>query len=395
MNTSATASASSPVIATAASLRSQSLAKGAIGDALLHVERARSGSGTWQAVHAALTATTRYPLIATVDASLFFGTPAVGFVLHTAAVGTCRYTGALHTLDAQVRTLTRKRLDQAHARIDRGERPRTAEFDLFYGITGLGAYLLLRDPASANLHDVLSYLVRLTVPLTGDGEQLPGWWTAHDPTGGTAKAFPGGHGNLGMAHGIAGPLALLALAARRGSTVDGHIEAMTRICAWLDAQRQDTSTGLWWPPWVTLAEQRAHTVTQPGPLRPSWCYGTPGLARAQQLAGLALADTARQRMAEDSLLRCLADPSQLAQIRDASLCHGAAGLLHITHRVARDASDGAFTAHIPRLRALLLTQESARQEGLLEGVTGSALALYCDEASGIPATSWDACLLAG
>lgn len=186
MNTSATASASSPVIATAASLRSQSLAKGAIGDALLHVERARSGSGTWQAVHAALTATTRYPLIATVDASLFFGTPAVGFVLHTAAVGTCRYTGALHTLDAQVRTLTRKRLDQAHARIDRGERPRTAEFDLFYGITGLGAYLLLRDPASANLHDVLSYLVRLTVPLTGDDAQLPLPWrsrpAAHHPS---------------------------------------------------------------------------------------------------------------------------------------------------------------------------------------------------------------------
>src|SRR5699024_1154281 len=108
------------------------------------------------------------------------------------------------------------------------------------------------------------------------------------------------------------------------------------------------------------------TVVSPGPPRPSWCYGTPGLARAQQLAGLALGDADRQRMAENALLACVADRTQLDRIRDASLCHGAAGLLHTAHRVARDAPPGMFDAHLPRLRTLLLDQARPRGTGLLE-----------------------------
>ena len=63
--------------------------------------------------------------------------------------------------------------------------------------------------------------------------------------------------------------------------------------------------------------------------------GTPGLARAQQLAALALGDRARQQAAEDALARCLADPVQLARISDPALCHGWAGLL-LTAKVVTD-----------------------------------------------------------
>jgi hypothetical protein len=42
---------------------------------------------------------------------------------------------------------------------------------------------------------------------------------------------------------IAGPLALLALAMRRGITVPGQDEAIDRICAWLDAWRQPGTAG--------------------------------------------------------------------------------------------------------------------------------------------------------
>jgi hypothetical protein len=100
-------------------------------------------------------------------------------------------------------------------------------------------------------------------------------------------------------------------------------------------------------------------------------------------------------MAEHALLRCLADPVQLAQIRDASLCHGAAGLLHTAHRVAQDAPPGTFAVHLPRLRALLLAQEPAREDGLLEGTTGPTLALLAADAGGTSAPGLDACLLVG
>ncbi|HXP19984.1 MAG TPA: lanthionine synthetase C family protein [Streptosporangiaceae bacterium] len=374
--------------------RAQSLAQGAAGIALLHIERARRSSGSWTQAHAVL-ATCAHDLIVGQDTCLYFGAPSVAFAMHTAAAGTGRYARALHALDARITQLTTRRIGRAHARIERGERPRASEFDLFHGLTGLGTYLLCREPDAQVLHEVLRYLVRLTIPLDGDEEQLPGWWIPYSPSGGISPSFTGGHGNAGMAHGAAGILSLLSVAARHGTVVDGQIEAIHRICGWLDLYRQDTRTGSWWPGWINLAEHRAGTVTQPGPPRPGWCYGTAGLARAQQLAGLALNDTARQRMAERALLACLADPAQLARIRDAGICHGAAGLLHTTHRVARDAQAQGFAARLASLRVLLLEQPPAHEDGFLDGTAGSALALLTADANGTTASGWDACLLAG
>ena len=374
--------------------QAQSLATGTAGIALLHTERAQRGTGSWADAHDHLAACAN-ELLTDENASLYFGAPAVAFALHTAHVGTGHYTKALYALDTQIAKLTKRRLDLAHARMDRGELPRVGEFDLFYGLTGLGSYLMCRETNAEVLREVLSYLVRLTRPLHIDDDQLTGWWTHFAPSGRLSRDFAGGHGNLGMAHGISGVLSLLAISARDGTVVEGQLDAMQQICAWLDAQRQDSDTGPWWPQWITLAEHQSGTVTQTGPLQPSWCYGTPGHARAQQLAGLALRDTDRRRIAEQALLSCLADPTQLARIRDGGICHGAAGLLHTTHRVARDAEVTGFDDHLHRLHALVLDQEPAHEDGFLDGTAGRALALMTAEEHDSTASGWDACLLAG
>ncbi|WP_414941225.1 lanthionine synthetase LanC family protein [Amycolatopsis sp. cmx-11-51] len=72
-------------------------------------------------------------------------------------------------------------------------------------------------------------------------------------------------------------------------------------------------------------------------LRPSWCYGTPGIARALQLAGRALHDRFRQQRAEAAFTTCLNDPAQLDSLTDRSLCHGTGGLLATARRIAADA----------------------------------------------------------
>jgi hypothetical protein len=43
-----------------------------------------------------------------------------------------------------------------------------------------------------------------------------------------------------------------------------------------------------------------------------------------------LGDARRRRHAEDTLTGCVGDDTQLAQLRDASVAHGWAGLLHTT-----------------------------------------------------------------
>lgn len=276
-----------------------------------------------------------------------------------------------------------------------------------------GRCLLGSGRHHALLREILSYLVALTRPLKVGNRIVPGWWTATAPTGLASPDFPAGHGNFGMAHGISGPLALLALAMRQGVVVAEHAEAIAAICAWLDDWRQDSKSGQWWPEWITGEELRDHRVRKPGPHRPSWCYGTPGLARAQQLAGLATGDVQRQHLAEQALARCLADAAQMAQITDTSICHGIAGVFQTAWRAAADAMTPDIAAHLPRLRALLLGGSARKLEhngdadnaahmllaktegnlGLLTGAAGIGLALTTAAAETPPSSCWDACLL--
>lgn len=376
-------------------LDGQSLAIGAVGVALRDIERARVGLDTPDVAHRGLTECARH-LFTGARAALYLGAPAVGFVVRVAAHGSGRYANALRLIDDRVGELIRRRLVAAEARIDAGQTPEPAEFDLFYGLTGLGTYLWHRGGDTTDLRRVLSYLVRLTHPLRHRDRSIPGWWTHRDPSGHESAELPGGHGNLGMAHGVSGVLSLLAITYRDGIVVPGHAAAIDRVRAWLSECRQESPAGPWWPGWITMAEQRAGSITQHGPQRPSWCYGTPGIARAQQLASIALGDAAWQRDAEGAMASCVFDGGQLAMIDEAGLCHGAAGLLHTTRRIAADACSvhaAPLGACLDRLRWMARTLPVAGgEDGFLHGAAGRDLALLSDRHGG---SGWDACLLSG
>ncbi|MGH3720520.1 MAG: thiopeptide-type bacteriocin biosynthesis protein [Pseudonocardiaceae bacterium] len=298
--------------------RGQSLSTGAAGVAVLHGARAHAGLGSWERVHAWLACATRENLTAGVGAGLWFGTAAVAFAVST-VVPPGQYPRVKTVLDAAVAKMVRARLDAASARMAAAVRPSLCEFDVVHGLAGLGAYLLRHDSGGELVRQVLAYLVELTEPVPAADQaamSVPGWWTSGAPSGQPPDTFRGGHADLGMAHGISGPLALLALAMRQGIIVDGQVAAIDRICRWLDAWCHDGPAGPWWPERVSLIEQRTGLSTDPRPGWPSWCYGTPGLARAQQLAGHATGDHARQRLAEHALAKCISDPSQLARITD-------------------------------------------------------------------------------
>lgn len=374
----------------------QSLAQGAAGVALLHIERALAGSGTWTTAHAWVRTATTYEISAADNTGLYIGAPAISFILHAAEADEIpRYGPAVTRLDAYVARLAHRRVDAALARADRGEMTAFAEYDLFYGLTGIGQLLLQCAPGSDALGRILEYLVRLTKPLRADGAAQPGWWVSHDPD--PKLPTPGGHTNFGLAHGISGVLAFLGTAMRRGVTVDGHTEAICAICAYLDAWRQDGEPGPWWPQWITREELRTGRVRQHGPLRPSWCYGTPGIARAQQIAAIATGDTARQRMAEHALAACLSDSAQLHRITDTGLCHGWSGLYQTAWRASRDALTPAISTQLPHLAELVTRHADAQDHrdgtGLLEGAAGLALALHTAALAALPISEWDACLL--
>ncbi|RCG19047.1 lanthionine synthetase [Sphaerisporangium album] len=351
----------------------QSLADGAAGIALLHL-----ATDSWEATYAALEEAVAGGVSVAGGASLYYGAPALAFVLASSdqpSLARARATAAVG-----LKAVTRHRLEAAHRRIDQHRQPEYAEYDLIRGLTGLG--VALRRAGDLDLlREVLTYLVRLTEPIG----PLPGWWCRHGPH---REDVPGGHGNFGISHGISGPLALLALSHLDGVHVDGHAEAIGRILRWLDSwQRQTDNGAAWWPQTITLTDLERAESAQAGPLRPCWCYGTPGIARACQLAARAITDPARQETAEAAFGACVSDPHQLARLTDRGLCHGTAGLLATARRIAADARTQIPLTLIEKNHQHT-PAASDEPAGLLNGTAGIALAETAEAATG-----WDACLL--
>ncbi|MFJ9675789.1 lanthionine synthetase C family protein [Streptomyces sp. NPDC101221] len=373
------------------------LGGGLAGNALYEMVLAR-GRGDWTAAHAAAKTMSFRPVTAhPAHANLYRGAPAVAYVLHIA--GHPAYARSLAKLDAETVAIVADRLDAAYRRMDSGRPPRLREYDLISGLTGLGAYLLHRGRGNV-LERVLRYLVRLvTEPLAVDGHRVPGWWAATDPRDavGTGR-FAHGHANFGIAHGVAGPLALLALTRRAGHTVDGQDDALaegiTHLTAW--AQPLDNGrTG--WPELLPLDAYRKGPRPGAAPGRPSWCYGAPGIARALQLAALGLHDDTARCLAERTAFQAVTDSRQIRQITDASVCHGWAGLLLSTDRTASDAARPDLTAALPALHAhfeaAMARGETTEDAGLLTGKAGVRLTQNTLNTPRPLDLGWETCLL--
>ncbi|WP_327070925.1 lanthionine synthetase C family protein [Kitasatospora sp. NBC_01250] len=382
----------------------QSLAHGVPGVALLHIERAAADLAPWEPARAWLRVAADAPVTSGPDSYLYYGAPAVAHALACAAQARPgSYQRALDCLDRIVAADAVRRCEEAQTRIKRGGLASLAEFDTIRGLSGIGSLLVHRDPRGAAIRQVLAYLVRLTEQVEHNGRLLPGWWTAGGPSGQADARFPDGHANTGLAHGIAGPLALLALALRQGVEVEGQRPAIGTILEWLARWRDEHA----WPYWITHAQLTGAGRLPLLPQRPSWCYGSAGVARAQQLAALALGDHRLRHEAEHSLAAALLDPPSLAATTDLSACHGFAGLAHIAHRAADDASP-RNAARLRSAASLLLDiaqppgtapDEQARRllttagPAFLEGATGTALALLAPALGASPTTPWDTCLL--
>ncbi|MEU1273509.1 lanthionine synthetase LanC family protein [Streptomyces sp. NPDC005799] len=353
--------------ATAVPAGTQDLSEGMLGMALLHIER-----GDHLAARRHLAQAVAGGVSAGGNASLFHGAPALEFVLSRAG-------HAGRDVRDVVDRVVDARLAAAHRRKAAGALPHLAEFDLIRGLAGLGALLLARGADSPRLREVLAYLVSLAQPVRFEGRELPGWWSALGPGG---EGMRGGHGNNGVAHGVAGPLAVLALAVRHDVHVPGQLDAIEVFAHWLDAY------GACY--WTRLDQLVAHEPPGPQPARQSWCYGQPGIARAQQLAALALGDSNRRQAAEAAVLSTLSDPSHLGRIVDATLCHGWAGLVTIARAVASDSpTPERFSPVVHDLsRRLAADLDRLPKPGFMEGRSGAHLAL-----GGTNTTDWTSVLL--
>lgn len=271
--------------------------------------------------------------------------------------------------------------------------------DLIRGVAGVGVYVLERGrPMDAT--------VERLAQMATETPQGTTWYV--DPKiclPERREMYPDGYYDVGIAHGQAGVMVVLAHALAAGTEAARPLLASST--EWLLAQRlpEDGRQGRY--PAIVPNDDR-----DPGGSRAAWCYGDPGVAIGLLAAGRALGDDAVVEEARQVALASAArsEPGE-AGILDAPLCHGSFGLMHVFSRLYEGLGDELLADTARHWFDYGMTQRrdgepvagwgSARPEdgkyryeplaGFLEGATGVGLALLAATTDTAP--DWDALLL--
>jgi lantibiotic modifying enzyme len=283
--------------------------------------------------------------------------------------------------------------------------PWVGEYDLIGGLAGLGVYALERLPRPS-ARTLLERVVDRLAELSEEMEEGSAWFTPPERLPEWQREIhTRGNYNLGVAHGLPGVVPVLAGACAAGVAVERARPLLESSVSFLLARRlppgsQSCFAGTY-APWE-----------DPTPTRLAWCYGDPGIAAALLAAARAVGNAEWERQALDIALAAAARDESTSHVRDAGLCHGAAGVGHLFNRLfqatgeerlaaaARFWFERTFTFQAPGepvagFRAWevgVLGQPGWRPDaGFLEGAAGVGLALLGAVSSVEPA--WDRVLL--
>lgn len=276
-------------------------------------------------------------------------------------------------------------------------------YDLIKGLVGLGVYAIERLP-----HPSARRMLELIVARLAETarRRRPGlaWWSDPEWVPVPFRRNPQFAWNLGVAHGIPAVIGFLAGVVRAGIASRVARRLLDGAVRWLLAQelpRKDAGFAVAVGPGLERA-----------PARSAWCYGDPGVAAVLLAAARAVGERVWEQHALRIGLRAVARPPDQCRVFDAGLCHGAAGLGHLYHRMYLTTGEPRFAraARVWLVRALDYRQTTdaiggfaswtidpdgrkhwVADAGLLTGTAGIALAFSAALDGREP--TWDRVLL--
>ena len=285
--------------------------------------------------------------------------------------------------------------------------PWRGDYDLVTGLVGLAVYALERMPRPS-ARECLELILDRMVEMAERRDGRATWRTPPElliePT---RSEHPDGHYNLGVAHGVPAAVTVLAGMAAAGVGGERARELLREATAWVLDQRLDSPEGR------SLFPIAVGPGIAPAPARFAWCYGDPGVAAALLAAARAAGDEALHDVALQIARRAAAQPASRADVVDAALCHGAAGVAHLFNRIHQSTGDAACADASRRWFARTLEMRSPGQgvagfrypprrdapdaervdePGFLTGAAGIGLAILAATSTVEPA--WDRLLLA-
>ncbi|MFI6294912.1 lanthionine synthetase C family protein [Nonomuraea sp. NPDC050790] len=373
------------------------LALAGFGDAYLPAARAHLSAAAGE-----------YRLHGAYGSGLYEGLAGLGYAAAAIArqPGDCARVLATCTADAV--SMARERA----AVLERQGDERTfLHYDVIEGLSGLARFLLARDGADGpETVAAVTGLSRFLCPPVPRADGLPPWLV-----GGNPALLDSGHDpgesrllDLGVAHGVAGAMSMLAVAKLEGVRVPRLDEAIGTAATWLAGWRGRAATD-GWPTAVWPSEEAAGRSAMLD--RMAWCYGTPGVAAALCMAGRALGRDELGALGRQALVRAC-DSLAAKAVTDMGICHGWAGIAAILMSLR----DGGPSPEIEACLDGVIDRIVAHQDDelpflyryphapaspdmddatFLTGAAGTAAILYAYSQGGMSSTPWRDVLMLG
>jgi lantibiotic modifying enzyme len=242
-----------------------------------------------------------------------------------------------------------------------GHSPWLDDYDLISGLAGIGVWAVERAPRAAAAEAAASVVARLD-ELAERRDDGVSWRTPPERMlDSEREEYPQGNYNLGVAHGVPGVIGVLGEILAAGLAGDAVRELLAGAVEWLGRQTLPADAASRFA-YAAAAAPGNHEVR---PSRLAWCYGDPGIALALLGAARAAGEPEWERQALATARVAAARPRDQGGVVDGSLCHGAAGLLHLYNRLYQATGDPLW-----KTEALAWTERLLAQREPGEGIAG-------------------------
>lgn len=312
--------------------------------------------------------------------SLYAGTAGIALAIREASISGKYYPKLLISLNCLLKEQIKEKLIVSFSNIDKGI-IEPYDYDMVNGFSGITNYLLLEQEFfNAELNQIGNYLLKYIKTILNKVTSCSGEIEVEL--------------DLGMAHGIIGPMLTLA---KLKSEKILSIEVVDILVKAIDLMLLFRRNDKLWPGKISTNNMSSVDLKNL-PTRMAWCYGTPGTALALfkicQLIDLNFTDDITE-----SLIAQMRSSDK--NIHSLTMCHGLAGVPFIYDLIGKNYSSHKLTCFAEELRQQIITSFTTTKVfgytdreklgevevelesiGMLQGVSGIVLFLlnpYSDE----------------
>ncbi|CEK36653.1 Lanthionine synthetase C family protein [[Clostridium] sordellii] len=226
--------------------------------------------------------------------------------------------------------------------INNDNKVKTDNYDIISGVSGIAAYLLFFEDEYIKecISEINKYLIeKIILEKEVNGYKVPGWYIKpEDVNLEDKKNYKTGLFNLGLAHGICSPLAVLGISKKSGIIVDNQTKAIDYILDTLNKLKIEENNSIFWNEMISFNEfidfnSNSYTYGS----RASWCYGTPGISRSMYIASESIEKKDTSNLSSKAFsTMCNESNRSKWMLNSPTLCHGYAGVLSIALLMMND-----------------------------------------------------------